>query len=265
MTSPAAHRGVWHASGVTKSGLHSATLKKSFALISKCLKATESLYLDDRRNAQRWQWHTNWRYRKINPDDWKVWCGCPWMLVDGIRLCFSLFLCSRTWNLMFVDSSLKIGEFCLKMAISQGGNSWFYGHRIPQNLWNPSESLESLRISGIPRNPSESLGIPPGRFFQIHCQSKGNHWKQPKAVKGHYRTKFSRGVTGRPITSWWPRTTFHEDTRLGYLSLEFVTHRHRQKRVTVDSAGGFVLRSQSTSPWIMLQKHLDRLFEDDDK
>ena len=55
--------------------------------------------------------------KKKNPDDWKVRCGYPWMLVNWICLCFSLFFCSRTLTLIVVDSSLKI-EGCLhKMAM----------------------------------------------------------------------------------------------------------------------------------------------------
>ena len=59
VTSPAAHRSIWHSAGATKSWFHSATLKKSLALIKSGLKATEVVYLIDRRNAQRSQWHTN--------------------------------------------------------------------------------------------------------------------------------------------------------------------------------------------------------------
>ena len=71
--------GIWHSAGVTKSWLHPATLKKSFALIKNSLEATEILYLDDERNAQRWQWNTNWRHVKIYPYDWKVRREYPWM------------------------------------------------------------------------------------------------------------------------------------------------------------------------------------------
>ena len=53
VTSPAAHRGVWHGADARKSWLHSSTLTKSLALISKWLKATEILYLGDKRNARR--------------------------------------------------------------------------------------------------------------------------------------------------------------------------------------------------------------------
>ena len=56
---------------------------------------------------------------KFNPDDWKVRCGYPWMLVNWICLCFSLFLCSRALTLIVGDSSsFKIEEWRQKMAIS---------------------------------------------------------------------------------------------------------------------------------------------------
>ena len=56
--------------------------------------------------------------QKINPDDWKVQCLYPWMLVNWICLCFSLLPYTRTLTLIVVDSSLKIEEFLHKMAIS---------------------------------------------------------------------------------------------------------------------------------------------------
>ena len=61
--------GIWDDAGATRSWLHSATLKKSCALISKTLTVIEIFFLGDERNAQRWQWHTNWRYKKISADD----------------------------------------------------------------------------------------------------------------------------------------------------------------------------------------------------
>ena len=117
-TSHASHRGIWHGAGATKSWLYSVTLKKSFALIKRCVKAIEIFYLDDSRNAQRWQWHTNWRYKKINPADWKVRCGYSGMLVNWICLCFSLLLCSRTLTQVVVDLWFKIEESLHEMAIS---------------------------------------------------------------------------------------------------------------------------------------------------
>ena len=55
--------------------------------------------------------------QKINADDWKVRCGFPWMLVNWICFCFSLFLYNRSWNLIVVDLSIKIEEFLHEMAI----------------------------------------------------------------------------------------------------------------------------------------------------
>ena len=110
-----------------------------------------NFHRDNERNAQRWQWNTNWRHKIINPDNWKVRCGYPWILINWIYLCFSLFLCSRTLTLIVVDSSLKIQEFLDKMAISlksgrvKQNNHSFLAH------W-PDRALSSQhlrRFSGI--------------------------------------------------------------------------------------------------------------------
>ena len=110
--------GAWHGAGATKSWFDSATLKKSFALNSKCFKTTEMFYLDEKRNAQKWQWNTNRRHNKKNPDDWTIWCGYPRMLVNWTCLCFSLFVCSRMLTVIVVDSSVNIEECLHKLAIS---------------------------------------------------------------------------------------------------------------------------------------------------
>ena len=81
--------------------------------------STAIFYLVTKRNGQWRQWNTNWGHKKIYLDDWKLRCGYPWMLVNGICLCFSLFLWSLTWNLIVVDSSpFKIEEFLHQMTIS---------------------------------------------------------------------------------------------------------------------------------------------------
>ena len=41
-----------------------------FCLDKRSLDATEILSPDDKRSAQRWQWNTNWRHQKLNPNDW---------------------------------------------------------------------------------------------------------------------------------------------------------------------------------------------------
>ena len=53
--------GIWDGAGATKSWLHSATVKKYFGVIKKSREETQILYLDDKRNAQRWQWSINLR------------------------------------------------------------------------------------------------------------------------------------------------------------------------------------------------------------
>ena len=64
-------------------------------------------------------------HKQINPDDWKVRCGYPWMLFNWICLCSSLFLCSRTLTLVVVDSWFKMESFLHKMAISfEKFSSW---------------------------------------------------------------------------------------------------------------------------------------------
>ena len=118
VTSLAAHRGTWHVAGATTFWLHSPSWSKSFASIQKRLNSTEVFYLDEKRNAQRWQSNTKWRHKKTNPDDWKVRYEYRWLLVNWICLCFSLFLFSGTLNLIVVDSSLKIKEFLDKRSIS---------------------------------------------------------------------------------------------------------------------------------------------------
>ena len=67
VTSHAAHEGIWHDAGVTRSWLHAATFKKSLILINIRLEPTKILHLDDKRNAQRWQSNTNWRHKNIRP------------------------------------------------------------------------------------------------------------------------------------------------------------------------------------------------------
>ena len=110
-----------------------------------------NFHRDNERNAERWQWNTNWRHKIINPDNWKVRCGYPWILINWIYLCFSLFLCSRTLTLIVVDSSFKIQEFLDEMAISlksgrvKQNNHSFLAH------W-PDRALSSQhlrRFSGI--------------------------------------------------------------------------------------------------------------------
>ena len=59
VTSPAAHRGIWHGAGATRSWLHSPRLSMSFAVIEKSLNSTEMFHLDEKRKAQRWQSNTN--------------------------------------------------------------------------------------------------------------------------------------------------------------------------------------------------------------
>ena len=98
--------------------------------------------------------------KKFNIDDWKVWCACPWLLVNWIRLCFSLFLWSRTLTLFVVDSSgFKIKEFLHKMAISlKSGRVKQSNHPSLADL--PNQALSSqhlLRFLGI---VSDHLCIP---------------------------------------------------------------------------------------------------------
>ena len=104
VTSPAAHMGIWHGAGATKSWLHSATLKKSFALIQKCLNSTEIFYPDDKRYAQWCQWNTEVR-QKINPNVWND-------LMP--RNCWSLVIllsCSRLISLIHLQLPLKSLRF----------------------------------------------------------------------------------------------------------------------------------------------------------
>ena len=124
--------GKWYGAGSITSWLHSASPGKSFALMKHSVKATEVFYLDDKRNAQRYQWDTNWRHKNF-PDQEKVWDYEIWIrccttvlflsiLFDfsSATLEFSLFLCSFLWRLTLVDldSSFKIDEFLHEVTIS---------------------------------------------------------------------------------------------------------------------------------------------------
>ena len=104
-----------------------------FCLGQKSINSSEILYLDAKKNAQRWQSDTNWRHKKINSGDRK--CKVPrnidpllWnchfldlISLNGLQLPLkSLFLyfSVRRLILVAVDSLFKIEKFLLKMAIS---------------------------------------------------------------------------------------------------------------------------------------------------
>ena len=120
--------------------------RKSFDMIKKSVHWIAILYLDDTRIAQRWQWNTNRRHTKINPDDWMVRCRYPWMLVNWICLCFSLFPCSRTLTLIVVDSSFTIEEFLHKMGTSlKNGRVRQNNHSYLADWPDPALSSQHLR------------------------------------------------------------------------------------------------------------------------
>ena len=130
-----------YGAGATKSSLHSPNFKQSFGMIQTSVNSNEIFYLDGKRNAERWQSNTNWREKKINPDEWKVRCGYPWMLVNWICPRFLLLLCSKTLTLIVIDSSLKIEEFLHKTAISLKSG------RVKQNCHSPLASWPDRSFS----------------------------------------------------------------------------------------------------------------------
>ena len=125
--------GILDAAGDTTSWFHSATLNKSCALAKNSLNSNEILYLDDKRNTQRYQSNTNWRHKKFILMRVRVWChkmliSCCTSVLFSLNLFdfssttfgISLFICSSVWRLTLVvlDLSFKVEEYLHKMAIS---------------------------------------------------------------------------------------------------------------------------------------------------
>ena len=118
--------------GATRSWLHSTSWSMSFALVKKGFKSTEVFYLDDRKNAQRWQSNTNWRHERIHPDAWKG--MVPWTI--DLLLYNRPVLADFLWFLIHCIWDLSISVFlCAKFGF---GCSWFVvqNWRIPQQNGN---------------------------------------------------------------------------------------------------------------------------------
>ncbi len=118
--------GIWDGAVATRSWLHSTRIKKSFGWLKKNVNWNEIFYLDDTRNAQNWQWDSNWRHKKLNLNDWK--CTVPRNVVLLLYNCLVLveflgIIFHYLWNLSArlcegCPWLLKIEKFLDKMAIS---------------------------------------------------------------------------------------------------------------------------------------------------
>ena len=122
VTSSAAHRGIWHSADVTKSWLHSPRWSKSFAVIEKRLSSSDIFYLDDKRNAERWQSNTNERQKNLDERN-----GMLWLSVNVRSLNLSLFLAFP------LHSNVDAARYCFVVQ----------NRRIPPQNGNLLEELSS--------------------------------------------------------------------------------------------------------------------------
>ena len=90
-----------------------------------------NFHRDNERNAQRWQWNTNWRHKTMNPDNWKVRCGYPWILINWIYLCSRFSSAVERWLWSLLTRLSKFKNFSTK---------W-------QSLWRVDESNRIIILS----------------------------------------------------------------------------------------------------------------------
>ena len=119
--------------------------------------------------------------QKNNPDDWKVRCGYPSMLVNWTCLCFSVFLCSGTLTLIFVDSHSKSKNSSTQWQSLWRRNEWYriiilpwaddmiasqlrsFAQTLVYFVWL---TLHSCLSSSVPLHPLVGLR-PPSKIAQL--------------------------------------------------------------------------------------------------
>ena len=95
VTSPAAHRDIWHGAGVTKSWLHSPAVKKLFAVIRKVSTQPKFFIHRIRQMFRDDIWIGIGDTKKINSDAWKHMVRVP---VNSSSLNLSLFLAFPSYS-----------------------------------------------------------------------------------------------------------------------------------------------------------------------
>ena len=141
--------GIWPGAGATRSWLHSPSWSKSFVGIKKSVNSAEIVYLDEKRNGQRWQWNTNWQQKKRFPDAWKgrlPWNSDPFLYNRRLLVDFLWFLIKYLWN-------ISISLFLC--ATVDFGCSWF----VDQN-WTISLQNGNLLLMFEELNSKVNLSLP---------------------------------------------------------------------------------------------------------
>ena len=133
VTSPAAHRGIWHSAGATKSWLHYRRKKKVFCLDEKKSRLNRNFLSGWEEKRSDMTFEYDWKTQKNYSDKKRMRCQeilnpcCTTVRFLSIFFNFSstalkvsLFLSSlvRRLNLAVLHSSFRIEKFLDKMAIS---------------------------------------------------------------------------------------------------------------------------------------------------